>query len=171
MNINSASKLRSISKLLNEFRQDLGLLTLRDSCQWRFSAFDVELYDGEELPLMGDEWEDWDSQNFLSNKGFEMRHNVLKSILSFNHAACGLEIQATFTLEGEASFWLFTRAPENDRTTDCYTALVKVLKESKSRRSFLSFSTFVQELNGALDLKTFSKKQLISLGSNSIFHN
>lgn len=81
----------------------------------------------------------------------------------------GLEILCSLTLKGESVFWLFTRS--SDQKFDKYTSVIKVSKEDKCQRCFVSMGTFV-EVNGdkgkddKIIFKTFSKRQMINFSKS-----
>lgn len=72
-----------------------------------------------------------------------------------------MEYEINIRLKGESSFWLFTRSDPNVEF-DKYTTILKIFKEDRSQKSFLSMSTFVHDNRGNKLLKTFIKHQLIN---------
>jgi len=69
------------------------------------------------------------------------------------------------SLRGESSFWIITRSNE---TLDQYSAIIKITKEDKSQRMFISLGTFVKDHLGNEVFKVFLKQQLIDSSSNII---
>lgn len=65
------------------------------------------------------------------------------------------------TLKGESSFWLFSRSDPKVEF-DKYTTIIKVSKDDKSQKCFLTLGTFVYDIRGNKVLKTFLKHQLIN---------
>jgi len=72
-----------------------------------------------------------------------------------------MEFDINFRLKGESSLWLFTRSDPKIEF-DKYTTIVKISKEDKSQKCFLTLGTFVYDLRGNKVVKTFMKHQLIN---------
>ena len=73
-----------------------------------------------------------------------------------------VEISVNFILKGESTCWIINRVAEK---FDEYTAVVKISKEEKAQRVFLSMGTFVRDNNKNLIFKIFTKQQLIDFSS------
>jgi len=72
-----------------------------------------------------------------------------------------MEFKLNFTLKGESSIWIFTRSDSNIEF-DKYTTIIKLSKEDKSQKCFLTLGTFVYDQRGNKTLKTFLRRQLIN---------
>lgn len=72
-----------------------------------------------------------------------------------------MEFDINLRLKGESSFWLFTRSDPKIEF-DKYTTILKISKEDKSQKCFLTLGTFVYDIRGNKILKTFLKHQLIN---------
>lgn len=72
-----------------------------------------------------------------------------------------VEIDVTFRLYGESSFWLFSRISVKNCTFDEHSAIIKIHKMENSVKSFLSMGTLVN-INNELKVKTFLRQQLIN---------
>jgi hypothetical protein len=153
------------------------MLTLNDLSTWSCSAFDSDNFEGEEIPTFGASWEFYQQiEPYTSSKGIELRNVALRSSKNFNYEDLGLDLNSHFTLKGDSSMWIFTRCSKfEDNNKDMSlldlitqsTAIIKISKEDKSLRCFLTMSVYVEDENGNKIFKTFSKRQLIS--SDSIF--
>lgn len=77
-----------------------------------------------------------------------------------------LEISMNFSLKGESVLWLILRTEDK---LDENTAIIKVSKEDKSQKMFISFGTFVSEEDKEdLSFKIFTTQQLIDTSSKII---
>lgn len=77
----------------------------------------------------------------------------------------GFEITTHITLKGESSCWFFSRSNETFNTT---TAIIKISKEDKSQKLFISLGTFVKDYLDQEVFKVFLKQQLIDNSSKFI---
>jgi hypothetical protein len=73
-----------------------------------------------------------------------------------------VEIGVNFILKGESTCWIINRLNEK---FDEFTSVVKIAKEEKSQRVFLSMGTFVRDNNKNLIFKIFTRQQLIDFSS------
>lgn len=73
-----------------------------------------------------------------------------------------MELTLGITLKGESSCWIITRTSE---AFNEYTSVVRISKEDKSQKVFVSFGTFVKDQNNDLIFKVFLKQQLIDFSS------
>jgi hypothetical protein len=103
-------------------------------------------------------------ENFTSSKGCELRNIALKSEATYDYSKLGLEMTMTFSLKGESSFWIFLRCPDEE-VCDKHNAIVKVSKEDKSQKCFISLAIFSEDEKSFLNYKTFVKRQLINFSS------
>lgn len=77
-----------------------------------------------------------------------------------------LEISMSFSLKGESVLWLILRTEEK---LDENSAIIKISKEDKSQKMFVSFGAMVQEEDREEPIfKIFSNQQLID--TSSIIH-
>lgn len=123
------------------------------------------------------------NQTPRANAGIELRNKIIKSQKLFNYQSWGIQANALVTLKGESSIWIFTRAPQvsHSNSSDTpnvfnkHTSVIKIWKEDKCQRCFISFGIFVeneteakrengnnQELSKKIEFKTFSKRQLVN---------
>jgi len=72
----------------------------------------------------------------------------------------------SFSLKGESSCWIFTRSNDILNTN---SAIVRISKEDKSQRLFISLGTFVQDYKDNEVFKIFLKQQLIDNSSTYTF--
>lgn len=72
-----------------------------------------------------------------------------------------MEFDINLKLKGESSFWIFTRSDPKVEF-DKFTTIIKISKEDKSQKCFLTLGTFVYDVRGNKILKTFLKHQLIN---------
>ena len=71
-----------------------------------------------------------------------------------------------FSLKGESALWLILRTEDK---LDENSAVIKISKEDKSQKMFISFGTFVSfEDKEDLTFKIFTTQQLIDTSSNLI---
>jgi hypothetical protein len=96
---------------------------------------------------------------------------VYLSIRKFFLKSYGLEFFLEFILKGDSSFYIFSRNSEKLSTPynsafNTSTTVIKIQKEDKSQKSFISLGTFIDN-NGMLAFKTFTKTQLINYTSNN----
>lgn len=71
-----------------------------------------------------------------------------------------------FSLKGESALWLILRTEDK---LDENSAVIKISKEDKSQKMFISFGTFVSfEDKEDLKFKIFTTQQLIDTSSNLI---
>jgi len=71
-----------------------------------------------------------------------------------------------FSLKGESVLWLILRTEDK---LDENSAVIKISKEDKSQKMFISFGTFVSfEDKEDLTFKIFTTQQLIDTSSNLI---
>lgn len=81
----------------------------------------------------------------------------------FDHSSV-LEISLNVSLKGESVLWLILRTEDN---LDEYSAVIKLTKEERSQKMFISFGTFVSlEDKEDLIFKIFTTQQLIDTSSN-----
>ena len=72
-----------------------------------------------------------------------------------------------FSLKGESVLWLILRTEEK---LDENSAIIKISKEDKSQKMFISFGTFVTEEDKEdLTFKIFTTQQLIDTSSKVLF--
>lgn len=83
----------------------------------------------------------------------------------YSYISLGFETNLQISLKGESSFWIITRSNE---ALNEYSAIVKITKEDKSQKMFISMGTFVKDCNNNEVFKIFQKQQLIDSSSNLI---
>ena len=76
-----------------------------------------------------------------------------------NNLRLGLEVVINFTLKGESSLWVFLR---NTLELNEYTAVIKISKEDKSQKMFISMGTYIVDKKDNLIYKEFVRQQLTS---------
>ena len=151
------------------------MLTLNDQILWNYTYFESDNLDGDDAPILGSSWQLYHSlEKYTSSKGAEMRSIAIRSGVNFNYEMLGMEISSHFSLKGESSFWIFLRcgpvSVTNDQgTINNYTAIIKISKEDKSQKCFVTMSVFVEDENENKVFKTFCKRQLINITSKFYF--
>lgn len=146
------------------------MLTLSDKNLWDYSAFDTDNIEGEDVPYVGSSWLIYPFlEKYSAAKGVEIRNIALRSGIGYNYQLYGLEVNVNFSLRGEASMWLMTRCSEkSDKSKDSLTphsAMIKISKEDKSQRCFVTLSVFVEDESKNNVFKTFMKRQLVNTSS------
>jgi len=75
-----------------------------------------------------------------------------------------LECTLNFSLKGESVLWLILRTEDK---LDEYSSIIKISKEEKSQKMFVSFGTMVaEEDKEELTFKIFTTQQLIDTSRN-----
>ena len=74
-----------------------------------------------------------------------------------------LELTINFSLKGESILWIILRTEDK---LDQNSAIIKITKEDKLQKMFISFGTFTSDdENENLTLKIFTTQQLIDISS------
>jgi len=74
-----------------------------------------------------------------------------------------------FSLKGESTLWIILRTEEK---IDDYSSIIKISKEERSQKMFISFGAFVSEKDKEeLTFKIFTTQQLIDTSSKIFFLN
>ena len=87
-----------------------------------------------------------------------MDKKILSSKEEINYEISNIETRLIFTLQGESEMWCFFRSNKN---FDEFSVVIKISKNKDSQQMFISMGTFINNNNGILILKIFSKEQLI----------
>ncbi len=97
-----------------------------------------------------------------------MDKKILSSKEEVNYEISNIETRIIFTLKGESEMWCFFRSNKN---FDEFSVVIKISKNKDSQEIFISMGTFINNNNGILVLKIFSKEQLIdkSKEKNSLY--
>ena len=97
----------------------------------------------------------------VKTEGIDIKDTVYISEEDLDYEISNIEIQTSFTLCKESSFWLILRA---EKEIDEYSALIKVATSDHSQKVFISLGTFVkmQETEGLI-FKVFSTYSAIIL--------
>ncbi len=75
-----------------------------------------------------------------------------------------MECTLNFSLKGESVLWLILRTEDK---LDEYSSIIKISKEEKSQKMFVSFGTMVaEEDKEELTFKIFTTQQLIDTSRN-----
>jgi hypothetical protein len=100
----------------------------------------------------------------VKTEGIDIKDTVYISEEDLDYEISNIEIQTSFTLCKESSFWLILRA---EKEIDEYSALIKVATSDHSQKVFISLGTFVkmQETEGLI-FKVFSRQQLVNKSSS-----
>lgn len=150
--------------------------------KWDRADFEVDYLDGDEIPFISSDWTSLNNKdNNQDTNSIELRNTIIKSCKRFNFQSSGLELNANVTMKGESSIWIFSRAPEQSvknksNVFNKNTSVIKISKEDKCQRCFISFGIFVDHVednnikeNGSenghsrnFQFKTFSKRQLVN---------
>ena len=111
----------------------------------------------------------------------EINKLALRVIDEIDYDERGIELNINFNLIEQSELWIFTRCFVNKSINDSYfcddkskdidendafnkyTSLIKIIKDMKSNRCFITFGTFYNEINENYRLyyKTFLKRHLI----------
>jgi hypothetical protein len=109
----------------------------------------------EEFPIIkNSNWEEFENKE----KEIKLNNKILSSKQGINYEISNNETRLIFTLKGKSEIWCFLRTEKN---FDEFTVVIKVSKVENSQRIFISLGTFINDNNGILILKIFSKEQLI----------
>jgi hypothetical protein len=151
------------------------MLTLSDKTLWDYSAFDTDNVDGDDVPYIGNSWLVYPFlEKYSAAKGVEIRNIALRSGIGFNYQTYGLEVNINFSLRGEASMWLMMRCSnKSENFKDVltpHTAMIKISKEDKSQRCFVTLSVFVEDETNNKVFKTFMKRQLVNTSSKIMYN-
>lgn len=90
-----------------------------------------------------------------------------KYIRVYNLSSVSLEVTLSCSMKGESSCWIITRAKDFFDET---TGVVRIHKEDKCQKMFISLGTFVKDMHNNLVFKIFSKQQLIDYSSKPIYN-
>ena len=133
------------------------------------SEFDLTYENNEETPILQSKW--IVSRTKPSIKGIELRDVIYKSMESIDIGGLSVEINCSIVLKGEACFWLFVR--QSDMSDN--TVVVKVSKEDKCQRVFLSLGTWVDSHNKVdenyIKSRTISYNNIESSDSENVDSN
>jgi hypothetical protein len=111
----------------------------------------------------------------------EINKLALRVIDEIDYDERGIELNVNFNLIEQSELWIFTRCFANKSINDSYffddkskdidekdafnkyTSLIKIIKDMKSNRCFITFGTFYNEINENYRLyyKTFLQRHLI----------
>jgi hypothetical protein len=158
------------------------MFSINGKYKWDQAEFEVDYLDGDEIPFISSDWSPLNSkENNQITNSLELRNIIIKSCKKFNFQSSGLELNTVLSMKGESSFWIFSRAPEisvKNKTSvfNKNTSVIKISKEDKCQRCFISFGIFVEneednnyKENGSdcgrsrnIQFKTFSKRQLVN---------
>ena len=140
----------------------------------------------ESIPILKNvEWKSLNSPM----KNIEFRKLALRTINEINYETNMVQINISFTLEGESELWIFTRSfvnkdvnesinfeissinNEPDIVFNKYSSLIKIIKEKYSNRCFVTFGTFCESSKDPNQIyyKTFLKRQLVNFNENVNF--
>ena len=119
-----------------------------------------------------------------THKGYdyiELNHMAIRLIKEIDYDELGLELKLNFNLIGNSQILIFTRCFVNKEINDSdlfdnnsidvgpneifnkYTSLIKIMKEMKSNRCYITFGTYFNDAlkNNKKSHKFFLKRQLI----------
>lgn len=106
-------------------------------------------------------WNDTDIKH--SSKGIDIHNLIFKSKEKVKIIGLNSIIEVSAVLKGECSLWLYTRKTEFFTPM---TAVIRVSKEDKSQRIYLSLGTFVKDKSDNFEFKIFTRQQLVDFESN-----
>jgi hypothetical protein len=144
---------------------------------WDHAAFECDTFTEEDAPKFGFPWDNFvNLKDFTSNKSLDLRNIALRTTPDFSFDLFGIEISANFTLKGESEFWVFSRSSvnlsinafETEKDFDVlnkYSTIIKISKEDKSQKCFISLCILTEDENGDYYFQTFFKRQLINFSS------
>jgi len=124
---------------------------------WKYALFDTDLVFHEEFPLIRSEWQDSDINQ--DPKGIEIRNFIFSSNEQLDLKTMRVENYFDIVLKGESSFWLITRTSD---VLNKFSAVIKISKEDRSQKVFVSYGTFVSDSKENTYFKIFLKQQLIN---------
>jgi len=124
---------------------------------WKYAIFDTDQVFNEDFPMIKTQWEDTEiNQN---SKGIEVRNLIFASNDELNLKTMRVVNYFDVVLKGESTFWLITRSSD---VLNKFSAVIKLSKEDRSQKVFVSFGTFVFDAKDNMYFKSFLKQQLIN---------
>lgn len=105
-------------------------------------------------------WNDADVSN--STKGVEIRSLAFKSLQKIQIPGLGISLDVNATLKGESCLWIYTRSVD---VINQSTVIIRINKEEKSQRIFISLGTYIKDKDNQNVFKIFSRQQLIDFTS------
>jgi len=145
------------SMILEEFNKITAFNEINNDqvCDWEWSTFDSDIIFNEETPIIKTSWSVSDIKSY--SKGIELRGLIFRSPTLIINGQI-IDINITFVLKGESSCWIFNRVMDY---FDEYSVIMRVDKEDKSQKLFISLGSFVRDSQNNLVFKIFCKQQLI----------
>lgn len=127
---------------------------------WEYAMFTTQIYKiNEEIPIIqNNKFSKVDTITLLKNN-LSIRNLIFKSDLQIDYGICNTEINLSFTLKGESTFWLFLHCDENINETT--SAVIQINKEEK-KNAFINLGVFMDDG----EYKIFSKQQLVNFSGN-----
>lgn len=103
-----------------------------------------------------------------SKKGIDIQNLIFKCKEKAKIPGLGASISINAVLKGESNLWLFTRNVDFNQST----AVIRVNKEEKSQRIYLSLGTYVKDKDDSFLFKVFTRQQLVDFNSkyNKFYH-
>ena len=126
------------------------------------------------------------SYNFI-----EINNMAIRFMQQIDYEEKGLELNINFNLEEQSELWIFTRCYVNKSINESYyfdeksenidindnfnkyTSLIKIIKDEKFKRCYITFGTFYNDVNENNNLyyKYFLKRQLVDYSNDNLITN
>ena len=109
----------------------------------------------------------------------ELKNIGLRTVNEIDYEKNMAQININFTLKEESELWIFTRSfirnesiningsnitHESDKLFNKYSSVIKIIKNRDSKKSFISFGTFCENMKNSkqVSYKSFLKRQLVN---------
>ena len=109
----------------------------------------------------------------------ELKNIALRTVNEIDYEKNMAQININFTLKEESELWIFTRSfirnesiningsnitHESDKLFNKYSSVIKIIKNRDSKKSFISFGTFCENMKNSkqVSYKSFLKRQLVN---------
>ena len=188
---NQLSKIKDENKGKEDSNEELLSFSLNDFKYLEYSLVNDQYEEESSLEDMDFEWnplnEDYPFSFKKEENGensyhfMEISNRALRVIQEIDYEENGLELNINFNLIDNSELWIFTRCfvnkginesfyfdeksenIEKDDNFNKYSSLIKIIRDIKMDRCFISFGTFYHEINedNKLYYKSFLKRQLI----------
>ena len=201
---NQLSKIQDENNGKEDTNDEILSFSLNDFKYFEYSLINNQYEEESSLEDMDFEWnplnEDF-SYSFKKEENgdnsyhfMEISNRALRVIQEIDYEENGLELNINFNLIDSSELWIFTRSfvnkginesfyfddksenVEKDDKFNKYSSLIKIIRDIKMDRCFITFGTFYHEINedNKLYYKSFLKRQLIDyfyLDKNYSYNN
>ena len=132
-------------------------------------------------------------EDTLSNSYYfiEINNMAIRFMQQIDYEEKGLELNINFNLEEQSELWIFTRCYVNKSINESYyfdeksenidindnfnkyTSLIKIIKDERYKRCYITFGTFYNDVNENNNLyyKYFLKRQLVDYSNDNLISN